>query len=436
MTVQPLLMKGGRLIDPATGVDGSMDLLIEAGKVKQIGKGLKANDAQILDAKGKVVAPGLIDLHVHLRSPGQEHKETFLTGSRAAIRGGFTTVCAMANTDPVVDSGPVVEYLKTQNAKVGLVNLLPYGAVTMGLKGQTLTEMGDLKRAGVMGFSDDGSPIVNAGVMRRALEYTRMIGLPIISHCEEKNLSGCGVVHEGLTATRLGLAGIPSEAETVMIARDILLAEGTGGRLHIAHVSTAAGVRLIREAKERGALVSAEVTPHHLTLTEEALSTYDARFKMNPPLRTQADLDALREGLRDGTLDAIATDHAPHAVAEKEVELTQAPFGVVGLETAVGVLLTELVHRGVLKLTTLIAALTQRPANVLGIDRGRLSVGAVADVTLLDPEMEWVVEAGSFASKGVNSPFLGWHLKGAVTDVVVGGRLVFRGGQFMNGASR
>ena len=430
-----ILIRGGHLIDPSQKIDEPMDLWIEEGKVVGLGKNLKSEKAHVIDAKGKVVTPGFIDLHVHLRTPGQEHKETLATGSRAALKGGFTTIAAMANTDPVVDSGPVVEYLRGQSSKVGLVNILPYGAVTMGLKGETLTEMGELKQAGVVGFSDDGAPILNAGVMRRALEYTRMTQLPLISHCEEKSLSAGGVIHEGLTATRLGLAGIPTEAETVMLARDLLLAEATGGRLHIAHVSTAVGVELIRAAKARGVLVTAEVTPHHLTLTEEALSHYDSRFKMNPPLRTQEDLQALREGLKDRTLDVVATDHAPHAKAEKEMDLIQAPFGVVGLETAVGVLLTELVSRQVLKLTTLVEALTLKPALVLGIDRGRLSKGSVADVTILDLQAQWSVEAQSFASKGINSPFLGWRLKGQVTDVLVAGRHLLRNRQFVNGAS-
>ncbi len=436
MTPPRILIQGGRLVDPAQGIDESADLLIENGKIVQRGKNLKgASGAEVLNVKGKVVAPGFIDLHVHLRTPGQEHKETFFTGSRAAVKGGFTTICAMANTDPVVDSVPVVEYVRAQSAKAGWVNVLPYGAVTIGLKGEALTEMARLKEAGVVGFSDDGAPISNAGIMRRALEYTRLTGLPIIAHCEEKTLSGGGAIHEGMTALRLGIEGIPAEAETVMIARDLLLARATGGRLHIAHVSTAAGVALIRSAKQEGLPVTAEVTPHHLTLTEEALSTYDTRFKMNPPLRTQEDLVALREGLKDGTLDAVATDHAPHSKAEKEMELTDAPFGVVGLETAVAVLLTEMVHRGGLPMAGLIEAMTCRPARILGLDRGQLSVGSIADVTILDPERDWTVEPGSFASKGVNSPFLGWRLKGQVTDVLVGGKPVLRDGQFVNGGS-
>jgi len=414
-------------------MDEAADLLIENGKVSRIGKNLKADGAQTISAKGKVVAPGFIDLHVHLRTPGQEHKETILTGSRAAIRGGFTTICTMANTDPVVDSPNLIEFLKSESAKVGLVNLLPYGAVTMGLKGETLTEMGELASAGAVGFSDDGMPVANAGMMRRALEYSRMTHLPVIDHCEEKSLSGHGVVHEGLTAARLGLAGIPAEAETVMIARDLLLAQSVGGRLHVAHLSTAEGVELIRAAKKKKIQVTAEVTPHHLSLSEEALSTYDSRFKMNPPLRTQRDLEALREGLKDGTIDAVATDHAPHSAAEKEQGLVQAPFGVVGLETALAVLMTEMVHRGALKLETLVDALTRRPANTLGLDRGTLKTGAVADVTIFDPEAEWVVEAGAFASKGINTPFLGWRLKGRVTDVLAGGRHLYHGEQFMNG---
>lgn len=435
MKAATLLIRGGHLVDPAQGLDEPMDLLIESGKVARVGRGLKANGAQVLEAKGKVVAPGFIDLHTHLRCPGQEHKETLATGSRAAIRGGFTTLCAMANTDPVVDSAAVVEYLKTENAKVGLVNLLPVGAITLGLRGQTLTEMSQLQAAGAVGFSDDGSPVENAGMMRQALSYSRLTRLPVIDHCEEKTLSGQGVVHEGLIATRLGLAGMPAEAETVMIARDLLLAQATGGRLHIAHVSSAQGVEMIRQAKRKGIRVTAEVTPHHLTLTEEALSTYDARFKMNPPLRSQADLEALREGLKDGTLDAVATDHAPHAQVEKEADLTKAPFGVVGLETAVGVLLTELVHRRLVPLSTVIAALTHRPAQAFGIDRGTLTPGVPADVTLLDLTKGWVVEASGFASKGGNSPFLGWRLMGQVTDVVVAGQCRYRNGQFENGVS-
>ncbi len=434
MTNSRLLIKGGRLIDPAQRIDGTMDLLIENGKVAEAGKGLKAAGAEEIDARGKIVSPGFIDLHVHLRSPGQEHKETIATGSRAAVNGGFTTICTMANTDPVVDSTTVVEYLKAQSAKVGLVNILPYAAVTIGLKGETLTEMGELQQAGVVGFSDDGAPIMNAGVMRRALEYSRLTGLPILAHCEDKNLTGNGVVHEGLTAARLGLAGMPAEAETVMIARDLLLAQATGGRLHIAHVSTAQGVELIRAAKAKGVPVTAEVAPHHLTLTEEKLAGYDPCFKMNPPLRTSADLKALREGLQDGTLDAVATDHAPHSVVEKESELAHAPFGVIGLETAFSVLFSSLAEKGLLDLSTLIAALTIRPAQILGIDRGRLQPGAPADVAILDPEAEWTVEAKALVSKATNSPFLGWRLKGLVTDVVVGGRQVLCNRQFVHGA--
>ncbi len=437
MTPSParILIRGGRLLDPSQGMDEITDLLIEEGKVARIGKNLKPEAAQTLDAKGKVVVPGFIDLHVHLRTPGQEHKETVLTGSRAAVRGGFTTICTMANTDPVVDSANVIEFLKSEGAKAGLANLLPYAAVTKGLKGESLTEMGELQQAGAVGFSDDGMPIASAGMMRKALEYSRATGLPVIDHCEEKSLSGHGVMHEGLTAARLGLAGIPAEAETVMVARDILLAGAVDGRLHVAHLSTAQGVELIRAAKKRGLRVTAEVTPHHLVLSEEALSTYDSRFKMNPPLRTQKDVEALREGLKDGTIDAVATDHAPHSAAEKEVGLAQAPFGVVGLETAFAVLLTELVHRGALSLNALVEALTRRPAKVLGIDRGTLVVGSAADVAVLDTEAEWAVEAAAFASKGINTPFLGWRLKGKITDVLVGGRPVYRGGQFTNGGS-
>ncbi len=433
MTPKKLLIQGGRLVDPAQKIDGPMDLLIEDGKISCVGKNLKAEGAEVLDARGKVVAPGFIDLHVHLRTPGQEHKETIATGSRAAACGGFTTVCTMANTDPVVDSPTIVEFIRGESAKVGLIRILPFAAITMGLKGETLTEMGQLQAAGAAGFSDDGMPVANAGMMRRALEYSRVTGLPVVDHCEEKSLSAHGVMHEGQTAARLGLAGIPAASETVMIARDILLAEATGGKLHIAHVSTAEGVEIIRAAKKRGVPVTAEVTPHHLTLTEEALQTYDARFKMNPPLRSQKDLEALREGLKDGTIDAVATDHAPHAHVEKEAGLAQAPFGVIGLETAFPVLMTELVHRGLLSLSDLVAAFTCRPAAVLGIPRGTLAAGSAADVTLFDPDAAWVVEPGAFLSKSGNSPFLGWHLKGKITDLIVAGRMVFKGGQWANG---
>lgn len=436
MSPNRILIQGGQLIDPAQKIDAPMDLLIEEGKVARVGKNLKAEGAERVDAKGRIVAPGFIDLHVHLRTPGQEHKETLTSGSQAAIRGGFTTVCTMANTDPAIDSPTLIEYLRSENARVGLVRLRPFAAVTVGLKGEMLTEMDRLAEAGAAGFSDDGLPVASAGMMRRALEYSRVTGLPVSNHCEEKSLSGHGVVHEGRTAARLGLAGSPSEAETVMLSRDLLLAQSTAGRLHLPHVSTAEGVELIRAAKKKGVRVTAEVTPHHLTLTEEALQTYDARFKMNPPLRSQRDLEALREGLKDGTIDAVATDHAPHAAVEKEAGLAQAPFGVIGLETALAVLLTELVHRGLLPLADLVAAFTCRPAQVLGIAAGTLAAGSPADVVLFDPEQAWTVEAGSFSSKSGNSPFLGWRLKGRVTEVWVDGVKRLNQGTLVNGGAR
>jgi dihydroorotase len=431
MSAKPLLLKNGHLIDPAQGIDGVCDLLIENGRVAKTGKNLKADSAEVVDLKNKIVCPGFIDLHVHFRTPGQEHKETIKTGSRAALRGGFTTVCLMANTDPVVDSPTIVEYIKGEAAKAGLIQVLPYGAVTIGLKGENLTEMAALQAAGVVGFSDDGMPVSNAGMMRRALEYSRVTGLPVIDHCEEKSLSGHGVMHEGLTSCRLGLAGVPAEAETVMIARDLLLAEATGGKLHIAHVSTAAGVDLVRAAKKRGVAVTAEVTPHHLTLSDEALESYDPRFKMNPPLRLKKDVEALREALKDGTIDAIATDHAPHSSSEKETGLIQAPFGVIGLETALAVLLTQLVQKQKFPLAALIAAWTQKPAKIIGSDRGTLVAGAPADVTVFDPEQEWVPDADQTVSKSKNSPFIGWKLKGRVTDVWVSGQPRYRDGRFL-----
>lgn len=424
-----LMIQGGRVLDPAKGVDALLDVLLEEGRIAWIGKltpdsRLPTPD-RILDAKGLIVCPGFVDLHVHLREPGQEYKETIATGTLAAARGGFTSICSMPNTDPVNDNRSVTEFILDQAKRYGSVNVFPIGAITKGLQGEELAELGELSEAGCVAISDDGRPVMNSELMRRALEYASMFGLPVIDHCEDLNLSGKGVIHEGRVSLETGLKGIPWAAEAVMVARDLLLAELTGWRVHIAHVSCAESVRLIREAKARGIPVTCEVTPHHFTLTEEAANTFDPNAKMNPPLREASDVAAILEGLRDGTIDAIATDHAPHALYEKEREFDLAPFGIVGLETALGLIITTLVEAGVLTLKEAIAKLTVNPARIVNLTKGTLSVGADADLTLFDPKKEWIVDVDQFASKGRNSPFHGWKLKGQVVATIVGGRLVW-----------
>ena len=419
-----LLIKGGRVVDPANQLDATVDILVEGDRITKVGPKLTANGASVVNADGALVFPGFVDLHVHLRSPGREEKETVATGSRAAAKGGFTTVCAMANTEPPADNRPVIEFLMAEARRSAVVNVLPVGAVTKGLAGESLAEIGELKASGVVALSDDGHSIMNAQLMRHALEYAKMFELPIISHAEDTNLSAGGVMHEGFVSVTQGVQGIPSAAEAVMVARDILLAEDAGARLHIAHVSAKETVELLRAAKRRGAAVTAEATPHHLALTDEALQTYEPNFKMNPPLRAAADQAALRAAVQDGTIDNIATDHAPHTLAEKEAGLEGAPFGVIGLETAFGVLMTTLVKPGTLEIAQLVTALCWRPAQILGIPRGTLSPGAVADITLVDPDETWTVTPALFESKSGNSPFIGWTLQGRVKDVYVGGRLV------------
>jgi dihydroorotase len=424
-----LLIKGGRVIDPANGVDHVQDVLIQDGKIAKLGKGLKApNGAPVVDAAGKVVCPGLIDIHVHLREPGHEYKETVATGTKAAAAGGFTAVCSMANTDPVNDNRSVTDYILAKANAEGAVRVYPIGAVTRGLKGEELAELAELAEAGCVAFSDDGKPVMNARLLRHAMEYTLPFGTPIISHAEDAHLSAGGVMHEGIVSTELGLRGIPAAAEEVMVARDICLAELTAAHLHIAHLSTAGAVRLVRDAKARGVRVTAEVTPHHLLLTDEAVRGYDANFKMNPPLRTKRDQEALLEALADGTIDAIATDHAPHALSEKEGEFDQADFGVVGLETAVAVLLDRVVRPGLLDLTTFIARLTQGPARALGLPGGSLAKDAVADLTILDLELEWTTDPSRFLSKSKNSPFGGWKVTGMPWMTIISGRVIMREG--------
>ncbi len=420
-----LLVAGGRLVDPVARTVAAEDLLLEDGRIAGRGPaGTVVAEAETLDARGLLVLPGLVDMHVHLREPGHEYKETIESGVAAALAGGFTSVACMANTNPLNDSGAVTRFILERAAVVGGARVYPVGALSVGLAGERLAEIGEMHRAGIVAVSDDGQPVMHAGLMRRALEYTRLFDLPVIAHEEDEHLCEGGVMNEGPTALRLGLRGRPAVAEEAMVARDIALAEMTGGRLHVAHCSTARAVELIRGARARGVRVSAEVTPHHLVLTEEAVGDYDTNAKMAPPLRTAADVAALRAGLADGTIEAIACDHAPHHQDEKDVEFEQAAFGIVGLETALGLAL-RLVADGVLDLPALAARMSLGPARLLGLPAGTLDVGAPADVTLVDPERRWKVAARAFRSKSRNTPFDGWDLVGRAVAVLVGGRLVY-----------
>jgi len=420
-----LVIRGGRVVDPANGVDAIQDVLIEDGTIKRVGAKLRAPEgAEIVDATGKIVCPGFIDIHVHLREPGEEYKETVATGTRAAAAGGFTALCCMANTHPVNDNGAVTDYILAKAKSEGAVRVYPIGAVSRGLKGEELSEMAELAEAGCVAFSDDGKPVMNAALYRHAMEYVLPFGTPVISHAEDAHLSRGTSMNEGVVSTELGVPGAPAAAEDVMVARDILLAELTGAHVHIAHLSTAGAVRLVRDGKARGVRVTAEVTPHHLVLTEEAIRTFDPNTKMAPPLRTKRDLEALVEGLLDGTIDCIATDHAPHALSEKEGEFDLAAFGIVGLETAVAVLLDRLVHAGTVPLATLVARMSSDPARLLNLPGGRLTVGAPADVTILDLEAEHVVEPARFRSKSRNTPFGGFTGRGKPWMTIVGGKIV------------
>jgi dihydroorotase len=421
-----LLIKGGRVVDPANSIDAVQDVLVKDGRIERVGPGLPAPEGvTVLDAAGKVVCPGFIDIHVHLREPGLEYKETVATGTRAAAAGGFTAVCCMANTQPVNDNRSITDYIRAKAESEGAVRVYPIGAVTRGLAGKELAELAELAEAGCVAFSDDGKCVMNANLYRRAMEYTLPFGAPVISHAEDDHLASGGSMHEGVVSTELGIPGVPAAAEDVMVARDILLAELTGAHLHIAHLSTAGAVRLVRDAKARGVHVTAEVTPHHLLLTDEAVRSFDANTKMNPPLRSKRDAEAVLEGLLDGTIDCIATDHAPHALSEKEGEFDHAAFGIVGLETAVAVLMDRLVGPGLLPLATLVARLSRDPARLLGLPGGSLAAGAPADLTLLDPAAEWTVDPARFESKSRNTPFGGWTLTGRPWKTVVGGRVVW-----------
>ena len=421
-----LLIKGGRVVDPSQNIDDSMDLLVEDGRIKEMGKGLKAPaGAEIIDAAGLLVTPGFIDMHVHLRDPGLEYKEDIVTGTRAAAAGGFTSVACMPNTKPVNDNKAITSYIVNKARNEALVNVFPVGSITQGSKGESLAEMGELKESGCVAVSDDGRPVGNGELMRRALEYAKGMGIMVIAHSEELALVGEGVMNEGFTSTELGLKGIPWAAEDVAVARDVYLAEFTGSPLHIAHISTSGSVRIIRNAKARGVKVTCETAPHYFSLTDDAVRGYNTNAKMNPPLREAADVAAIKAGLADGTIDAIATDHAPHHLDEKDVEFNLSLNGIVGLETSLPLSL-QLVADGVVDLKTLLEKMTCNPAQILGIDRGTLQVGAAADITVIDPAREWVVAAEQLASKSKNSPFIGRKMKGAAVYTIVGGKVVFK----------
>ncbi len=420
-----ILITGGRVLDPAHGIDDTFDLLIEDGVIRRIEKNISADDAEKIDARGKLVTPGLIDVHVHLRDPGYEYKEDIASGTRSAVAGGFTAVACMPNTKPVNDNHTITTYIKTRAAEKGLCHVYPVGAVTKGSKGESLAEIGDMREAGCVAFSDDGHPVGSGELMRRALEYARPFGVAIISHSEDLELVGQGVMNEGFVATELGLKGIPWVAEAAAVARDVMLAEFTGGRLHVAHISTRAAIEVVRAAKKRGVHVTCEAAPHHFTLTEEAVRGYDTNAKMNPPLRSADDLAAVREGLADGTIDTIATDHAPHHIDEKNVEFNIAYNGIVGLETALPLTL-RLVEDGVLSLSEAIAKLTSNPARALNLPGGTLEVGRVANVTVIDPELKWTVVAGELVSKSKNTPFDGWKMTGAATHTIVNGKIAYK----------
>lgn len=424
-----LLIKNGLVIDPSQDINETMDILVEDKKIKKLEKGIKATkEMQVIDADGLIVAPGFIDLHVHLREPGQEYKETILTGFMAAAKGGFTGMACMPNTSPVIDNEAVVELIKARANKYNLVDVYPVACITKGQEGKELTEYGILQEAGAIAFSDDGVGVCSAGVMRQALDYARAFDALIMCHCEEESLAGDGVMNEGVMSTKLGLAGIPNIAEEVMLERDISIAEYTKGKIHICHVSTARCVEIIRDAKRRGVRVTAEVTPHHISLTDDEVWDYDTYTKVNPPLRTSKDIDALIEGLQDGTIDCIATDHAPHAIEEKEVEYDYAPFGMVGLETAIAVAFEKLIKTNKLDLKKLIEVLSTNPAEILGIDKGNLKIGKDADITIIDPNLTQEVDNNKFYSLGKNTPFNKMELTGWPIYTIKEGSIIMNQG--------
>jgi dihydroorotase len=424
-----LLITNGHVIDPAENQNSGMDILIEDGKVAAwIGRDDgKPSDVETFDASGLIVAPGFIDMHVHLREPGQEHKETIATGCAAAVAGGFTSVCPMPNTTPVNDNAAITRYMIEQAERAGLANVFPIGAITKSSDGTELAEMGEMKAAGAVAVSDDGRPVPNAGIMRRAMQYARDFDLPVIDHCEDKSLSSGGVMHEGRVSLLLGLKGMPALAEEIDVVRDLMLAKETGAHVHIGHVSTDGAIGAIRRAKNDGIKVTCEVTPHHFTLTDKAVEGYDTNTKMAPPLRSEEHLAAVIEGIKNGTIDTIATDHAPHHSDEKSLEYDRAPFGITGLETAVGLALNELVHKGVIDLVRLVEMCSTNPARIFKLTgRGTLKPGSVADVTIIDPNLTWTYTNAESRSRSRNSPFDGWEFRGAAVATIVGGKVVYK----------
>jgi len=424
-----LLLKGGRVIDPAGQRDGAFDVLIEDGRILRVARDLPVNGADVFEVpRGGLVVPGLIDMHVHLREPGQEHKETIATGTASAVAGGFTAVACMPNTEPVNDHAGITQFILKKAAEAGLARVYPIGAVSLGSRGEQLAELGEQRTAGCVAFSDDGRPVATALLMRRALEYAGMLKTPIIDHCEDPSLKADGVAHEGFRASSLGLRGIPGAAESLMVERDISLAELTGSHFHVAHMSARQSLRAVREGKARGVRVTCEVAPHHFTLTDESLASpiqYDTNVKMNPPLREAADREAMLEGIADGSVDAIATDHAPHHADEKMVEFDRAPFGIVGLETAVPIVFDRLVHTGRISVQRMIELLSVNPARILGVPGGSLADGSPADITILDPDRPVTIHAATLRSRSKNTPYDGWQFRGGVTATIVGGRVVY-----------
>ncbi len=428
MSARPIVIRGGRVVDPTQKLDRVTDVLLMDGKVAAIEDDVRAPEsAEIVRGQDLIVTPGLIDVHVHLREPGGEHKETIATGARSAAAGGFTAVCAMPNTDPPIDDPAAVGFVVAEGRRAGAARVYPVGAISVGQKGEQLAELGELVAAGAVAVTDDGRPVMDSGLMRLALLYTQAFGVPVADHPEDLSLSARGHMNAGLVSMRLGLPGKPNAAEDIHIVRDLLLAELTGGHIHLQHVSTELGVEMIRQAKARGVRVTAEASPHHLILTEEAVEGYDTAAKMNPPLRALEDRDAVRAGLADGTLDTIATDHAPHHYDEKEAAFADAPNGIVGLETALGLVLTRVVGEGVIDLPTMVERMSCHPARAFSLPGGTLAEGSVADVTVFDPEAVWVVDPTRFRSKSRNTPFKGWELKGRARYTVVDGRIVFEG---------
>src|SRR5437762_5608867 len=435
--MKPVLLSGGTLVDPSQNLNEVGDLLVADGEIAAAGRSIEAPDeAEVIDCTGLVVAPGFIDVHCHLREPGREDVETIATGARAAAAGGFTAVCAMPNTDPVTDNQAAVGFIIRQAARAGAARVYPIGAISVGQRGESLAEFGEMVAAGAVAVSDDGRPVASAHLMRTALEYARTFGIPVADHCEEPTLAKGGAMNEGIVSARLGLKGVPAEAEEIMAIRDILLARRTGGHIHLCHMSTRGSVELIRWGKDRHIRVTAEVCPHHISLTEDAVGDYDTHAKMNPPLRTADDVAALQEAVRDGTIDLIATDHAPHHYDEKEREFADAPNGIVGLETALAVIVTNLVEKGYLSFSDLVDRMACTPARLFNLPGGSLKRGAVGDVTVFDPKARWTVDVSKFASKGRNSPYNGMALVGRAACTIVAGSVVYRSGIPARGGER